>query len=143
LEQSAIRIERARIKDGVFRPEEFRQRSFEFLMNVLCAANEAHTGHAEAMRIERLLGRGDESGMIGQAEIVIRTHVEDALSAGHFNLRVLRCGDDALRFVETLGTDFIECARKLLIKLFEHRATSAKEVAMQKRPRKLFVTACE
>jgi hypothetical protein len=44
-------------------------------MNVLCAADETHAGHAETMRLERLFCRGNKRGMIGQTEVIVRAHV--------------------------------------------------------------------
>ena len=58
--------------------------------------------------------------MIGQTEVIIGTHVQDALAIGHRDVRVLRRGDDALGFVETLRPNFIECFRKLLFEFGKH-----------------------
>ena len=41
-------------------------------MNVLRAANETYARHAEAVSIERFLGRGDEDRVISQAEVIVR-----------------------------------------------------------------------
>jgi hypothetical protein len=41
------------------------------------------------MRIERFFGGSDERGMIRQAKIVIRTHVEHPLSVGDRNVGLL------------------------------------------------------
>ena len=96
------------IEDCVLRAEKFRQLVFEILVDVLRAANETDRRHAEAVGVERLFRRGDERRMIGQPEIIVRAHVEDAPAARDPDLRVLRRGDDAFGFVEALRPDFGE-----------------------------------
>ena len=141
-EQTAVGIERARIKDRVFRAEEFRQRSFQLFMNVLRAANETHAGHAEPVCIERFLRGGDERGMIGQAEIVIRTEVQNLAPTADFDVRILRRGDDALGFIKAGGTNFLEGTRELLIEFGEHGATSAKRESDAKSGEKNILRDC-
>ena len=121
-EQAAVGIEAGRVKNRVLGPEKFCQRGFEFLVNVLRAANEAHAGHAEAVGIERFLRRFDQRRMIGQPEIIVRAHVEDAFAAGDLDLGVLRTGDDALGLVKTLRFYFFERLRNLLFEFGEHWA---------------------
>ena len=91
-------------------------------MDVLRAANKTDAGHAEAVGIERLFRGGDERGMIGQAEVIVRAHVEDAAAAGDFDFRVLRTRDDALGFVKPLRSDFRERVSELLIEFLQHAA---------------------
>jgi hypothetical protein len=62
---------------------------------ILCPANEAHTGHAEPVGIQRFLGCGDEGGMIGQAEIVVSAQIQDALAAGDSDVCILGRGQKA------------------------------------------------
>ena len=40
------------------------------------AADEAHRGHAEAMAVERRLGRGDQLRMVGKAQVVVGAEIE-------------------------------------------------------------------
>ena len=89
-------------------------------MNVLRPANKADAGHTEAVRIESFLGRSDQGRVIGQAEIVVRTHIKNTFAAGDGDMRVLRCGNDAFRLVEALGTNVFERMRELLIEFGEH-----------------------
>ena len=119
-EQAAVGIEAGRIKNRLFRPEKFRERGFEFLVDVLRAANETDTGHAEAVCVERFLRGGDERGMIGQAEVIVGAHIEHAFATGDFNVRVLRASDDALGLVKALRFYFLECLRNLLFEFGEH-----------------------
>ena len=120
LEKPAVRIERARIKNRLLRAEKLRQRGFQFLVNILRAANEAHTRHPEPVRIERVLRRRDQRRMIGQPEIIIRAHVEHALPTRDGDVRVLRRRDDALGFVETLRLDLFQRFRELLCEGGDH-----------------------
>ena len=126
-EQAAVGVEAGWIKNRVLGPEKFRQRGFEFLVNVLRAANETDAGHAEAVCVERFLRGGDERRMIGQAEIIVRAHVEHALAAGDLDVRVLRAGDDALGFVKALRFNFIERLRNLLFEFGEHESDFERE----------------
>ena len=89
-------------------------------MNILRAANETHARHAEAMRVERFFGRRDQRGMIGQAEIIVRAHVEHAFAADNFDLCVLRRSDDALGFVKALRFNFAERLPKVLFEFGKH-----------------------
>src|SRR5437870_2366069 len=91
-------------------------------MDVLGAANETHARHAEAVSIEGLLGRGDERWVIGQAEVIVRAEIENALAPRDGNVCVLRRGNNPLSFVKTLRFDFIKRLRELLIKFGEHAA---------------------
>ena len=72
------------------------------------------------MRVERFFRGGDERGMIGQAEVIVRAHVEHAAAAGDFDLCVLRAGDDAFGFVKTLRSDFRQGVCEPLIEFREH-----------------------
>src|ERR1700730_3368796 len=90
-------------------------------MNVLRAANETDTRHAEAVGVECFLRGSDERRMIGQAEIIVRAHVKHAFATGDFNVCVLRASDDALRLEKALRLNFIERLRNLLFKFGEHR----------------------
>lgn len=74
------------------------------------------------MGIKRIFGGGDQRRMIRQTKIIIRTQVQDALTSGDRDVCVLRGSDNAFGLVETLGLDFLEGLRELLIKFREHRA---------------------
>src|SRR5439155_26971998 len=103
----AVGVEAAGIKNRFFGAEKFCQYTFQFLMAVLGAANETHARHAEAVSIEGLLGRGDERWVIGQAEVIVRAEIENALAPRDGNVCVLRRGNNPLSFVKTLRFDFI------------------------------------
>ena len=101
-------------------PEEFRERGFKLLVNILRAANKAHARHAEAMRVERFFRSSDQRRMIGETEIIVRAHVEHAFAARDRDVRVLRTCDDALGFEETLRFNFFEGLRKLIFEFGDH-----------------------
>jgi hypothetical protein len=56
--------------------EEVGDLRLELLVQVLRAADEAHRGHAEAVAVERVLGRCDHLGVVGQAEVVVGAEVQ-------------------------------------------------------------------
>ena len=70
--------------------------------------------------------------MVGQAEIIVRAHVENAAAARDFDLGALRAGDDSFGFVKTLRSDLREGVGELLIEFREHGEPSNKADAMQK-----------
>jgi len=74
------------------------------------------------VRIQRFLGRGDERGMIGEAEIIVGAEIQNALTAGDGDVCILGRSNNALGLVETLCFDFIERFCELLIKFCEHPA---------------------
>src|SRR5450432_576275 len=94
------------------------------------ATKEAHTCHPEAVRVERFLRCGDERGMIGQPEIIIRAKIDHAAPIRDRDLGVLRSGDNALSLVKSLRFDFLERFRNVLCKFCEHSALSRKGRAM-------------
>ena len=90
-------------------------------MNVLRAADKAHARHAEAVRIERFFGGGDECRMISETEVIVCAHVEHAFAATDRDVRSLRTRDNAFGFEKTLRFNFIECLRNLIFEFREHR----------------------
>ena len=73
------------------------------------------------MRVERFFCGGDQRGMIGKPEIVIRTHVQHAFAACDRNVRILWTRDDSLGFEKTLRSNFFERLRKLFFEFRDHR----------------------
>ena len=84
-------------------------RRFELAVEIGRAADEAHRGHAEAMAVEGLLGRLDEIGMIGKAEIIIGAEIQHLAAAGATSMRP-HCGDRIGRsvFHRLCGLDVFE-----------------------------------
>ena len=90
-------------------------------MNVLCPANETHARHSKAMRLERLFRSGDQRGMIGEPEIIVRAHVQHALAASDRNVRILWTRNDSLGFKKTLRLNFFERLHQLFFEFRDHK----------------------
>jgi hypothetical protein len=58
--------------------------------------------------------------MIGEAEIIVGAHVEHAFAISDTDVRVLRSGDDSLRFVQTLRFNFFQRPGEPLFEFAEH-----------------------
>ena len=56
-------------------------------MQILRAADKAHRGHAEAMVIQRGFRRSNQTRVIGQPEIIIRTQIQKIRITLCFNYR--------------------------------------------------------
>ncbi len=114
LEQAAVGVEAGGVKDGVLGAEELGDARFQLLVQVLGAADEAYRGHAEAMGVQRVLGRGDQRRVVGQAQVVVGAEVEHAAAVGQHDLRRLRADDDALGLEQALRADRIQCVGVVL-----------------------------
>ncbi len=108
LEQAAVGVEAASVKNGIVRAEEPGERGLEILVHALRAADEAHRGHAEPISIETALRCSDQPRIVGETEIVVRAEVEDFLAIGQADGRRLRAADNALGLVEALGANAVE-----------------------------------
>ena len=115
LEDTAIGIEASSIEDGVLRVEETADGSFQFLVNILSSADEAHTGHTIAAAIHHPFGALDKAGIVTQTKIVVGTEVQHFFS-GHLNGCCLWTLDEALFLVETCLTNLLQ----RLLKVFLH-----------------------
>src|SRR4030095_4677822 len=58
--------------------------------------------------------------MICQPKVIVRTHVEHALSARDRNVRILRTRDDTLGFKKTLRLNFFESLSHLIFEFGYH-----------------------
>jgi hypothetical protein len=77
LEQPAVGLEARGIEDRVFLPDISCDRPLEFAVEIGRAADEADRRHAEAVAVQRLLGRGDQARIVGEAEIVVGAQIEN------------------------------------------------------------------
>ena len=95
LEQAAVGVEAGRIEDGVVHTQELADLVFQFLVQFLCAADEADGGQAVAPLVIAVLGRLDHFRVVGQAQIVVGAHIHHIVSLGGVDAGALRSGDKA------------------------------------------------
>ena len=79
LEEAAVGVEARPVEDGVVGAEEAGDGLLQALVEVLRAADEAHAGEAEAVRVEGLLRGGEHRGVRGEAEVVVGAEVQHLL----------------------------------------------------------------
>ena len=113
LEQPAVRVEAARVEDGVVGAEERGERRFERRVHALRAADEAHRRHPVAVPVETVARGGDEPRIVGESEVVVGAEIDDRGAARELDLRRLRRADDALLLVEAVGANLIEHAAQM------------------------------
>ena len=106
LEDCAVGVEAAGIELGILHAKELGELGFQFRMDVLLAADEAHGGHAEAMGVHDVLGGLPQGGMIGQAQVVVGAEADHVLPVGH-HLGLLGRRDGPLGLEEALVTQFL------------------------------------
>ena len=108
LEQSAVGIKAGGKKDGIVHAEKAGEGAFKFAVQIGCAADEAHGGHAVAVLLHGLVGSGNECGVIGEAEVVVGAEVEHWPALGGDMGRLGRA-DRALAFVKAVCLDLCKC----------------------------------
>ena len=99
LEQPPIRIKTRRIEDRVFHSQKACDLSFQCLVLFLCAADESHRRHPEAIAVERGFPCLCQVIAIGQPEIIVGAKVQN-LRAPDRNLTRLFRGDDAFGLIQ-------------------------------------------
>jgi hypothetical protein len=60
------------------------------------------------VRVERVLGRLDDVGVVGQAQVVVGAEVQHRAAVGELDLGRLRAGDDAFGLEQAGGADLVE-----------------------------------
>ena len=113
-EQTAIGVETGTVENRVFGSQKLRYRPFQLLMNTLCAADKAHTGHAISPAIQSFMGRFDDLRMFCQAEIIVGAHVEDFTSTSNADVRVLWGINNAFTLESTRFSDLLQSLSELL-----------------------------
>ena len=101
------------VEDGVFLAEEFGDGLFQLFVQLLRAADEAHAGKAIALLLEALMGRLNDLGMIGEAEVVVGAEVDYFVAADRDG-RALRRLDQPLALVETGLLELFELGAKMI-----------------------------
>ena len=116
---TAVGIKARSIEDGILGLEIVADGSLQFLVDILCATNEAYARHAEASTIHHLLRSLNQTGMIRQAQIVVGTEVEHFLSC-HLNGCTLRTLNESLFLVKSCFTNLSECLAEMFFHLSVH-----------------------
>ncbi len=107
--------------------EEGGEPGLQFLVDLLGAADEADGGHAVAPAVQRLVGRGDDLGVVGEAEVVVGAEVEHltgTATRGDVHGRGLRGADDPLGLVQAGGADLVEGGAQVVAHGVEHLSGS-------------------
>ena len=115
LEQAAVGVPARGVEDRVLGAQELGDRPLELLVRLLRAADEADRGHAVAPAVERLVRRLHDLGMIGQAEVVVRAHVQNIGRPCDADVRLLGRGEHALALEEAGRADLVELAGQVLL----------------------------
>ena len=123
-EKSAVGVEGRGIENRVFGAEKRAERTFEVLVDLLGAADEAHAGHAVAPVVERFVRSPDDLRMIGQAKIIVGAEIEHLAAGAGGQARLLRGGDDALG-LESAGLADI---RQLLLQMIAENGVGHREL---------------
>ena len=105
LEETAVRVEARAVEDRIFGAEEARDPILELLVDVLRAADEADRRHAVAPAIERGMRGGQDLGIVGESEVVVRAEIDHLEIRTDGDLGPLRRADDALLLVQTALAD--------------------------------------
>ncbi len=115
LEKAAVRIETRGIQNRVLGTKKFTEARLKFLVDALGAADEAHRGQSVSPTVERLVRGGDEFGVIGKAEIVVRAEVDHIGAGTGPDVGGLRCRDHALGLAESGGLQGFELRGEMVL----------------------------
>ena len=96
LEQTGVSVEAGCVQDGVICTQEVGDCLLQVLVDLLCAADETDGGQTEAPVVVAVLSSFDQSGVVGQAQVVVGAHVDNALSLCCIDTALLLCCDDSL-----------------------------------------------
>src|SRR2546430_15871133 len=88
-------------KHRVFTIQIFRDPAFEFSVEISHAREHRRTAGAQTVRFKRLVGSGDDLGMIGEAEIIVGTEINDRARLAVVTNRCARFGaGEQFRLIE-------------------------------------------
>ena len=121
--QPAVGVEARGVENRVLRAEELAEGALQLLVDGLRAADEAHAGQAEAVAVQRFLGRGDKFRMVSEAEVIVGAEVQDRAAVrrpGHGDGGSLGASEDAFGFVEAGLADGVEGGGELSVEVGEH-----------------------
>src|SRR5207248_9521190 len=90
LEQAAVGVEAAAIKDGRVGLEKRRERRLESRVHALRAADEAHRRHPEPVAREAVPRRAGKARIVGEPEVIAGAEIDDPAPALELDLGGLR-----------------------------------------------------
>ena len=123
LEDAAVGVEARGVEDRVLHAEELRDPLLQLEVQRLGPADEAHARHPEAPVVQGAMGRGDQLGVAGEAEVVVRAEIEDgSVAAADPDLGALVAQDRPLLLEEALLADLIQLPGEELTKSRVHGA---------------------
>jgi hypothetical protein len=121
LEDAAVGVEAGGVQDRVLHPQEGGHPPLQLEVQGLRPADEADAGHPVAPFLQRALGGGQELGVSGEAQVVVRAEIEHrAVAALHADLRPLVAQDRPLLLPQTLLADLPQLAREELLEPWVH-----------------------
>ena len=118
-EHTAVGIEACGIENGVLGMEIVGDGGLQLFVDVLRAADESHRRHAEATLLHHVGSALYQTGMIGEAQIVVGTEVEHFL-AFHHDTCPLRTFNDTFLLVEACLTDLCQLLAEMLFHFTIH-----------------------
>ena len=121
LEQTRIGIEAAGVQNGVIRSQEPADGCLQGLVLVLGSTNKPYGRQTKSVLVHGLLRRLDEVRIVGQAQVVVRTKVQDFRTRIHLDVGCLIRNNDSFMFVQTSLMDGIEFYRKCVLYIPVHR----------------------
>ena len=119
-EHAAVGVEASGIEDGIVRFEEARDGRFEFLVQILCATNEAYRRHAVAAGVHGRFGCADQARVVREPQVVVGAEVEHCFSS-YVDFCLLRAADEAFVLVETGFANGGQLRLEVLLEFTVHR----------------------
>ena len=116
LKHAAVGIEGRRVEDGVLGAQKLGQPGFQFLVNVLGAADEAHRAEAVAVAVDGSLGGRNHFGMRAEAQVVIGAKVEHVAGFLGIDFGPLGRGNHALFLIKAGVFYFLQRLLKVSLK---------------------------
>ena len=101
LEHTAVGVEARTVEDGVLRAQELAEPSLQLLVQLLGATDEPDGTQTVAPSAVTRQRSVDDSGVVGEPQVVVRTEVQHLSAADHGDPWPLRTSEDALLFVPT------------------------------------------
>ena len=106
LKESRVGIKTGRVEDGVFHAQEVTHSALQRFVDALRAANKAYRCRTETPLVQAIARGLYDLGVVRQAEIVVRTHVDDIGATLEGDVVFLVRGDHPLGLPQPCRFDF-------------------------------------